>query len=289
MSAPSPRPDVPSSTLPAPQPTHPVAGRPVTADAPEFRWTAVPDAAGYRLQLAASADFEECYYDERVDGPTTVPLADVLPAEADTVVWRVRAGTSSEAPWCGPASFTVAPPDDREEDAQFLVDAPPVPIRPIQGDAVDAEAATFTWEGVPEASGYHVQVGPSPDVGDPIVDLTLDQTTSLTLFGELPREREGLYWRVRALFPNNTAGPWSRSSGFGTDPDVEPDVPVEDEHQAPDDETDPPDESAPSVKRSAVAAGPAQEARTSGTMAVVAISLLVVSFVLTILLIMVSV
>ena len=287
MSAPSPRPDVPSSTLPVPQPTHPVAGRPVTADAPEFRWTAVPDAAGYRLQLAASPDFDECYYDERVDGPTTVPLADVLPAEADTVVWRVRAETSEEAPWCAPASFTAAPPDDREEDAQFLVDAPPVPIRPIQGDAVDAEAATFTWEGVPEASGYRVQVGPSPDLDDPIVDLTLDQMTTLTLFGELPREQE-VYWQVCALFPNNTAGPWSGTSGFGTDPDVEPDVPVEAEPEAPDEEADAPDEPTPSVERSAVAAGPAREARTSSTTAMVAIGLLVVSFVLTIVLIMMS-
>lgn len=289
MSAPSPRPDVPSSTLPAPQPTHPVAGRPVTADAPEFRWTTVPDAAGYRLQLAASTDFDECYYDERVDGPTTVPLAEVLPAEAETVVWRVRAQTSEEAPWCAPASFTTTPPDDREEDAQFLVDAPPVPIRPIQGDAVDAEAATFTWEGVPEASGYHVQVGPSPDVGDPIVDLTLDQTTTLTLFGELPQERDELYWRVRALFPNNTAGPWSGTSGFGTDPDVEPDVPVGTEHEAPEEETDAPDEPSPSVERSAVAAGPAREARTSSTMAMLAIGLLVVSFILTIVLVLISI
>ncbi|MEF8938602.1 MAG: DNA-binding protein [Salinivenus sp.] len=278
-----------SSTLPAPQPTYPVAGRPVTADAPEFRWTAVPDAAGYRLQLAASPDFDECYYDERVDGPTTVPLADVLPAEADTVVWRVRAETSEEAPWCVPASFTVTPPDDREEDTQFLVDAPPVPIRPIQGDAVDAEAATFTWEGVPEASGYRVQVGPSPDVGDPIVDLTLDQTTTLTLFGELPRERDELYWRVCALFPNNTAGPWSETSGFGTDPDVEPDVPVGTEHEAPEEETDAPDEPSPSVERSAVAAGPAREARTSSTAAMLAIGLLVVSFILTIVLVLMSI
>jgi hypothetical protein len=261
----------------------------VTADAPEFRWTTVPDAAGYRLQLAASPDFDECYYDERVDGPTTIPLADVLPPEADTVVWRVRAQTSEEAPWCAPASFTVTPPADRAEDAQFLVDAPPVPIRPLQGDAVDAEAATFTWEGVPEASGYHVQVGPSPDVGDPIVDLTLDQTTTLTLFGELPREREGLYWRVRALFPNNTAGPWSGPSGFGTDPDVEPDVPVGAGHEAPAEETNAPAEPTPSVERSAVAAGPAREARTSSTMAMVAIVLLVVSFVVTVLLVMVSI
>lgn len=286
MPASPPRPDAPSSTLPAPQPTHPVAGRPVTEGAPEFRWTAVPDADGYRLQLAGSPDFAECYYDERVDGPTSVPLADVLPAEAETVVWRVRAETGEDAPWCPAASFRVAADDEIDEAAQFLVDAPPVPIRPIQGDAVDAEAATLTWEGVPEASGYRVQIGASPDVGDPIVDLTLDQTTTLTLFEELPQQRDALYWRARALFPNGTEGPWSETVKFGTDPDVEPDVPVVAEQ--PEDAPEAPDEPASSVERSAVAAGPAQTARTSSTMAIAAIGLLVVSFLLTILLVLLA-
>lgn len=287
MPASPPRPDAPSSTLPAPQPTHPVAGRSVTVDAPEFRWTAVPDAAGYRLQLAASPAFEECHYDERVDGPTTIVLADVLPADAETVVWRVRAETSDQAPWCRPASFRVADEADVDEAAQFLVDAPPVPIRPIQGDAVDAGAATFTWEGVPEASGYHVQIGPSSNLDDPIVDLTLDQTTTLTLFEELPPEADGLVWRVRGLFPNDTAGPWSETGTFGTDPEVESDVPVV-AGQPAEDAAEVPDEPASAVERAAVAAGPARSARTSGTAAIVAIAFLVVSFLLTILLILIA-
>ncbi|MFB6248991.1 MAG: DNA-binding protein [Salinibacter sp.] len=288
MPASPPRPDAPSSTLPAPQPTHPVAGRAITADAPEFRWTAVPDAAGYRLQLAASSDFETCYYDERVDGPTAVPLAEVLPPGAETVVWRVRAETSGEAPWCNAASFRVAASDEVDAAAQFLVDAPPVPIRPVQGDAVDAEAATFTWEGVPEASGYRVQVSPSPAFDASIVDLTLDQTTTLTLFGELPQQTEVLHWRVRALFPNDTEGPWSEIGTFGTDPDVESAMPVVAEPQA-DDGPEAPGEPAPSADRSAVAAGPARTARTSSTAALVAIGVLVVSFLLTILLVVLEV
>ena len=287
MPASPPRPDAPSSTLPAPQPTHPVAGQPVTVDAPEFRWTAVPDAANYRLQLAASPDFSECFYDEQVEGPTSVSLPEVLPAGTETVVWRVRAETSDAAPWCNPASFRVGADDDIDEAASFLVDAPPVPIRPIQGDAVDAEAVTFTWEGVPEASGYHVQVGVSPDDDDPIVDLTLDQTTTLTLFEELPQRADGLYWRVRGLFPNDTAGPWSDTGEFGTDPDVEPDVAAVAERQA-DDPPEARDEPASSVERSAVASGPARTARTSGAAALIAIGLLVVSFLVTILLILLA-
>jgi len=274
----SPRPDVPTSTLPAPQPTHPVAGRAVTEEAPEFRWTSVPDASGYRLQLAGSADFDSCYYDEPVDRPAAVTLEEVLPDEAETVFWRVRAASEDEAPWSNPATFTVTETES-DPDAQFLVDAPPVPIRPVRGDAVDTEAATLTWEGVPEAGGYRVQVASAPDFAEALIDLTLDQTTTLTLFDELPSERQSLYWRVRALFPNDTEGPWSEINRFGTDPDIEEDVSAD---EAPADE--PADTLPP--ERSPRAAGPAGEARTSGVEALVGIGVFVVSFLLTILLIM---
>jgi hypothetical protein len=279
MSTPSPRPDAPTTTLPAPQPTHPVAGRTIAESAPEFRWTSVPGADAYRLQLAASDTFTTVYYDETVEGPTTVDLDAVLPEEARTVVWRVQAVTEAEeAPWSVAASFTSA--DAAADDAgQFLVNAPPVPIRPIEGDAVDPEGATLTWEGVPEASGYRVQVDTAETFDDPAIDLTLDQTTSLILFEELPDGEAPLYWRVRALFPNDTEGPWSETVQFGTDPEVQDraDEPVA---------TDPEAEADDEIRRSAVAAGPAREAHTSSTMAIAFIGLLLVSFLLTVLAIM---
>jgi len=278
MSTPSPRPDVSTSTLPAPQPTHPVAGRTIAESTSEFRWTAVPDADTYRLQLAASDSFTTVYYDETVDGPTTVDLDAVLPEEAGTVVWRVRAvSEATEAPWSVAASFTSADaaPDDT---GQFLVNAPPVPLRPIDGDAVDADGATLTWEGVPEAGGYRVQVDSEKGFDDPSVDLTLDRATTLTLFEELPDGAASLYWRVRALFPNDTEGPWSETVRFGTDPEVEgrADEPAAADAEGADE----------SIRTSAVAAGPAGEAHTSNGMALAFIAVLVVSFLLTILAIM---
>jgi hypothetical protein len=255
----------------------------VTDEAPEFRWTALPDTTDYRLQLAGSKAFDACYYDEPVDRPATLPLGDVLPEDADTVFWRVRAETDETAPWSEAAAFTrrAAEPDS---GGQFLVDAPPVPIRPVHGDGVDADAATLTWEGVPEASGYRVQVASTVDFGDPEVDLTLDETTTLTLFGELPAERASLYWRVQALFPNGTDGPWSDASRFGTDPDVEASVAAEGEPPGADAPTREPERSPAHSPR---AAGPALDARTDSMAALVAIAVLVVSFLLTILLIMV--
>jgi len=277
----SPRPDVPTSTLPAPQPTHPVARRTVSEERPAFRWTPVPDAPGYRLQLAGSEAFDACYYDERVDGPTTLALEEILPDAVETVTWRVRV-ESADAPWSEPATFALTE-HDPDADEQFLLDAPPVPLRPVRGDAVDTEAATLTWEGVPEASGYQVQIASTSDCGDPAIDLTLDRTTTLTLFEKLPPEQQPLYWRVRALFPNDTAGPWSESNQFNTDPEVEAPVAVEGEGPAGETATEggdvPPE-------RSPRASGPALSARTGSMEVLVGISVFVVSFLLTILLIM---
>ena len=101
----TPREDVPTSAMPVPTPTHPVAGRSVASDTPTFDWTPVPDADTYRLQLAASDAFETLYYDDTVDGPTSLALDDVLPDDVDTVVWRVRVETAGEMAWSTTARF----------------------------------------------------------------------------------------------------------------------------------------------------------------------------------------
>jgi len=264
-----------------PTPTHPVAGRSVTDETPTFDWTPVPDADAYRLQLAATEAFETIYYEDTVEGATSVSLADVLPDDATTVVWRVRAETGSEAPWSPPARFDAS--GESADAGAFLVDAPPVPIHPIDGDAVDARAAAFTWESVPGASGYQLQVGPDESFDDPIVDLPFDQTTTLTLFEMLPTEAAPLYWRVRALFPNDTEGPWSETAVFGTDEAI---ADVEEEIDEPNATPESRQSGSPSMKNSPLAAGPAQKAHTSRAMAMTFVLVLVVSFVATILAIM---
>lgn len=267
--------DVPTASVPTPTPTHPVAGRSVADDAPTFDWVSVPDADAYRLQLAASDDFETIYYDESVEGPTSLSLSDVLPDEATMVSWRVRAETGAQAPWSEPARFDVSKPDAEDQEDQFLVNAPPVPIHPIEGDDVDARRAGFTWEPVPEASGYQLQVGPTEAVDDPVVDLSFDQVTSVTLFNRLPEDAPTLYWQVRALFPNETIGPWSDTAHFGTDPET-----GEEETAA--EEAPSPSAEARSPKNSPLASGPAQEARTSTAMAMTFVLVLVISFMATI-------
>lgn len=280
MSPSSPPPDVPSATVTVPQPIHPVAEWTVTDEAPEFRWTLLPDVDAYRLQIAASEAFETIYLDEVVEGPTDVRLAEVMPDDAVAGVWRVRAEADEETHWSATAAFAVADEEEADE-AEFLVDAPPVPVRPIQEEAIDPEEATLSWEGVPEASGYRVQVSEDDGFDEPLVDLTLDRTPHLTLFDTLPTENGTLCWRVRALFPNDTEGPWSETARFDTAT-----IPAAEEELAAEGEEPGGTAESPPVERSPVAAGPARQSQTSNAMVFTFISVLLVSFLLTLLLIM---
>lgn len=255
-----------------PQPTNPVADQTVTEASTTFQWTTVPDVNQFRIQLAPGENFETLYHETVVEGPSQIRLTEVLPENAERVVWRIRVDDREDAPWSSPASFFVSE-RERATGGDFVVDASPVPIRPRDGESVVPSGTTLTWEQVPEASGYRVQVGGTDAFEDPIVDLTLDRTTHLTLYEPLPDAREDLYWRVRPLFSGRAEGRWSETVRFQTESE-----PTGGARNPVDDET--------SASQSPRAAGPAQTARTSGVMAWGFISLLLVSFALTILLIM---
>lgn len=272
-------PDVQAFASAVPQPTNPVADQTVTDASTTFQWAAVPDAAQFRLQIASGEDFERIYHETVVDGPSNIRLADVLPETAERIFWRVRVDDQEEASWSSPASFFVSEPGTAT-GGEFVVDAPPVTVRPRDGESVVPSGSTLMWEQVPEASGYRVQVGSADTFEDPIVDLTLDRTTHLTLHESLPEGKDTLYWRVRPLFSGGAEGRWSEAVRFRTE--LEPKEPVESTTAGPMDG----DGDETSARQSPRAAGPAQTGRTSGAVAWGFISLLLVSFALTILLIM---
>jgi hypothetical protein len=112
---------------------------------------------------------------------------------------------------------------------------------------------TFRWEAAPDATGYHLQVATGPDFERLLLDTTVDPTTTYTLDQPLsPRTSDPLYWRVRA---ERSSGPtaWSAPQSFVA--------------------TAPTD-----------TASPVQEARTSAGSALLWISIVVVSFIATMIL-----
>lgn len=275
MASPTSPQDSPTATKPVPTPTYPVAQQSVDEEAPEFHWTSVPDVDQYRVQIAATEDFETILYDETVEQKTEIQLDSILPTGTTTASWRVRAETSEwTSPWSDVARFARGTEDAEPRDA-LLVDASPVPLHPTAETSANRNATTFAWESIPEASGYQLQVAHTEDFSEIDVDLTLDLTTSLTLYKALPQDVSPLYWRVRSLFPRSTPGPWSDAVAFEISPvpapETEPESATEQTAAAP--EADP------------VLAGPAEQSRTTSTMSLTMAVLAVVSFLITILLI----
>jgi len=273
MAPPTPHEESPPATLPVPCPTQPVAGRPVDTETPVFAWTPVPDAVHYRVQMASTEAFETVHYDETMARGDAVPLGTVLPDDVTTVCWRVRAEAAERSDWSAPARFARPSADLESEAGTVRVDAPPVPLHPTQDQdpPVDQSAVPFTWERVPEASGYRLQVAPTDAFADPIIDLTVDQTTSITLYDTLPPDGQSFYWRLRSLFRGADPGPWSTPVPFAVAPPVE-----EADALAPEAE-DP--------QASARAAGPVTRARTSTALSLTVSLIVVLSFLATIALI----
>jgi len=275
MPTPTPYQESPPATVPAPCPTQPVAGRPVDTDAPVFDWTPVPGASGYRVQIASTEAFDTMHYDETTERGSALPLAPMLPDDATTLYWRVQAAGAGEerSGWSAPAHFAVPSADPDAEKGAIRVDASPVPLQPesTRDTPLDLSAVPFSWEGIPEASGYQLQVAPTEDFDDPPVDLTVDRTTSVTLYEALPPKVTSFYWRVRPLFRVASPGPWSTPIPFTAAP------PAEEEEDLVPEAADP--------RSTARAAGPVEHARTSGAFSLAVSLLAVLSFIATVLLI----
>lgn len=264
------------SATPVPYPTSPVARESVANESQTFDWTPVPTADRYRLQIAATEKFEETYYDDVVERPATLNLSTVLPEGMEEAYWRIQVEEGvGETPWSVPARFEMARSDE-QDGADFLVNASPVPRYPTEGDAVEGQAAAFAWEAVPEASGYRLQVGQDADFDDPDLDLTVDQVTSLSLFGLLPKDAGSLVWRVRALFPDQTEGPWSSRTTFRTEAGAARETT---KTRAAASKSD---AEVASAEGTPQAAGPSATGYTSRAMAITFIIVLVVSFVATV-------
>lgn len=274
MSTPTSSQETSPATLPAPCPTQPVAGQPVETDAPVFNWTPIPKVMRYRVQIASTEAFDTIHYDEVKDHGAVISLDSVLPEDSAMVYWRVRAEMEDEEPsaWSNSAHFAIATAEPEGEEGTIRVEAPPVPVHPgsQQETPVDQSAIPFSWESIPEASGYQLQVAPTEDFANPSVDLCFDQTTSVTLYDVLP-SGGSFYWRVRPLFRVAGPGPWSSAVSFAIAPPAEPE-----ENLAPE---------AADPEATARATGPVEQARTSKGLSLTVSLLVVLSFIATIVLI----
>ncbi len=200
----------PPHRLVAPDPLRPVGGSPVSGSDAPFAWTAVPDADCYELEAAVEADFADPGVQFTVEDRTAI--TDAFPDDGSTWYWRVRAhAAAGPGPWSGVAHFTAVP-DAAAHAARPAADAGPSgpqPVTPVSGAPVDGQSAVFEWTLDETASAFRLQVARAPAFDAPAVDVAVDPTTTLTLYGLLPDDESTFYWRIQAERADAPPSPWS--------------------------------------------------------------------------------
>ena len=91
--------------------------------------------------------------------------------------------------------------------------SPPHPSSPLNGAVVDGIAVTFAWSGVPDATGYRLQVAPDRQFARDVLDIETGVSTSVALHNALPPSDTPRFWRVQAETPNGLTR-WSPYGRF---------------------------------------------------------------------------
>ncbi len=95
--------------------------------------------------------------------------------------------------------------------ARLSESPPPHPSSPLSGAVVDGTAVTFVWNGVPDATGYRLQVAPDRQFVRDVLEIETGLGTSVALQDTLPPSDAPRFWRVQAETPD---GP-TRWSPYG--------------------------------------------------------------------------
>ena len=126
----------------------PADGASTTDTTPTFSWDAVPDAAGYELQLADSRAGVEAAPTQSVTDTSYTPSSAL--ANEQTHYWRVRVvdGTDQKGAWSEIHSLAVS---------IGAVSG----LSPADGSTASDTAPTFSWTAVPGAAEYEVRIADS--------------------------------------------------------------------------------------------------------------------------------
>lgn len=166
--------------------------------APMHSWTAAATATQYQLQYFQDGDDMELIppvYDSGwFAGTTRTPAFNTL----GSYDWRLRArdAAGNMGVWTTGRSLRI----------KEAIPAAPVLVTPLHNSITTDNTPTFTWQAVPWAVTYEIQLDNTSTFASPEYSATgltgLSQTSSLVLNGTY-------YWRVRAVNALSEPGPWS--------------------------------------------------------------------------------
>lgn len=166
----------------------------------------------YEMEVATDPAFSSVAYSDGGLTDTSYTLEN-LPA-GQTYHWRVRGDNGEvKSDWSGVFKFTTAP----ESPISLLA---PQLLTPPNGTASAPLLVTMTWDSIPDATEYEVEVG--KDATFEAVDTTLTSTTAWAQLAGLPNATT-YHWRARARNGAATSA-WSRPFRFTTEA-AEPQLP----------------------------------------------------------------
>ncbi|MEI2784809.1 MAG: fibronectin type III domain-containing protein [Candidatus Nanopelagicales bacterium] len=152
----------PSQATPTATPRPILPANDATVEQPEFQWTAVPQASGYRLELALDHRFASVWRTITSSANRYIPTA-AMPA--GSFWWRVRAlyANGVQSPYSTPRAFarrwTVA--DGNGSRSQEIARPDQVRVEDfdpgVEGVQAPVNAIKIWWEPVADASEYEVQ------------------------------------------------------------------------------------------------------------------------------------
>jgi hypothetical protein len=190
-----------SAALAEPTPLGPSDGATLSfpTEPPLFQWEAVAGATGYRIEIDDAPDFIGA------TSATTVNTAYTLTEPQTTgqsFYWHVQATSSSgSSDWSTTRSYDIAWPDSSPEL-----------VEPTDGDTV--EDIAFSWDPVPGAATYQLQVSPN---GDWANNVDVDVVVKGTAYSPpVTLGNASYFWRVRARDAASTPnlGDWSEEWQF---------------------------------------------------------------------------
>jgi hypothetical protein len=167
----------------------------------QISWPAQPGAVAWRVQIGTDASFATVLLDDVVNSPS-INWGDELP-DGDYAL-RLRAvddagleGLDSTHP------FTL--------DARPL---PPLPLAPALGERLYQPQANFSWTAVADARGYLLQVAPTPEFKNGLIERRLPPVVQ---HQETLDEGEW-HWRLASLDENGQVHLFSPHRAFRIQP-----------------------------------------------------------------------
>ncbi len=170
-----------------------------------FVWPAVAGAGAYRAQVAPGVATEAAFTEVLLDDVTTeagITWRDNLPD--GRYVLRVRAIDSAGL-------------EGANRDHAFELDALPLPpalLAPALGDRLYRHAVEFSWAAAAEAHGYVLQIAPTPEFGDGLIERRL---AAVTRHDETLAEGDW-HWRAASLDAAGKLHVWSPHRAFRVQP-----------------------------------------------------------------------